>query len=84
MDAYEKKPEVTKYGYDYKKYDTPLNSRVGGKSASQFREEPVVVDGGNFNKLLIQENKRLQEENKYLEGLIDELMKQIKDLDDLD
>lgn len=80
MDAYEKKPEVTKYGYD-----TPLKTRLGDdKTASQFREEPTIVDGGNFNRLLIQENKRLQEENKYLEGLIEELMKQIQDLDDLD
>lgn len=81
MDAYSKKPIVTKHGYDY---DAPLYSRVGGKSASQFREEPTVVDGGNFNSLLIQENKKLKEEIKYLESIIEELIRQVSNLDELD
>lgn len=81
-------------------YSKPLPTRVGvkkasdlsdyydGVSASDFREEPVtntkIVDGGNFNQLLINENMRLKETNKYLESIIEDLLNEIENIDDLD
>lgn len=66
--------------------DKPLPTRDLGKSASDFREKPVtntkIVDGGNFNKLLIRENIKLKEEVKYLESLIEEIQTLV--IDDTD
>jgi hypothetical protein len=79
LDAY---PKTNKYGYD-----KPLKTRLG-KSASDYRIEPVeevkIVDGGNFNQLLIDENIKLKEEVQYLKDVIEELRQTIVNLDDLD
>ena len=68
--------------------DKPLPTRDLGKSASDFREKPLtntkIVDGGNFNKLLIQENIKLKEEIKYLQGLIEDIFDEVNNLDELD
>lgn len=68
--------------------DKPLPTRDLGKSASDFREKPLtntkIVDGGNFNKLLIQENIKLKEEIKYLQELIEGIFEEVNNLDDLD
>ena len=79
IETYPKKPIVTKYGYD-----TPLNSRVRTKTASDNRVEPTVVDGGNFNKLLIEENTKLKEEIKYLTEVLEELRQSIISTDELE
>ena len=75
-------PNTNKNGYD-----KPLKTRLG-KSASDYRIEPVentkIVDGGNFNQLLINENIKLKEEIEYLKGVLGELQGLMSGLDELD